>query len=105
MSAMELNMATGLRAELETIRNRSLLGGAILAFNSFYNLQKNQSLITGGLSLFEDVYPIESDIPKDDTKAKSKGDNIPITEIENPPNSVGDRNKKGRKKRKKKKKE
>ena len=52
-TTMELNMATGLRAELDANRNRSLFGGAQIAINSFYNLQKNIALITDGLSLFE----------------------------------------------------
>ena len=98
---MELNMATAIRAELEANKNKYLLGGAAIAINSFYNLQKNISLKTEGLSLFEDVVPpIAYSKPKDDAKTKSKGDIIPITESGNSSNNEKSANKKGKSKSK-----
>ena len=71
-TTMELNMATGLRAELDANRNRSLFGGAQIAINSFYNLQKNIALITDGLSLFEEVNPPIANLEQmNDTKAEN----------------------------------
>ena len=71
-TTMELNMVTGLRAELDANRNRSLFGGAQMAINSFYNLQKNIALITDGLSLFEEVNPPIANLEQmNDTKAEN----------------------------------
>ena len=57
---MDITMANGLRADLEANKNRSLLGGAQMAINAIYNIEKNISLITEGLSIFEeeDCIPI-----------------------------------------------
>ena len=76
---MELNMAAGLRTELEANKNRSLIGGAQIALNSFYNLQKNISLITEGLLVSEEINP-----PFANAKTKNKEESIPITENGNP---------------------
>ena len=94
MTLMDINMATGLRAELENNNNKALLCGAALAINSFCNLQKNISQITEGLSLFEDEIPlIANSKPKEDAKTKSEGDIIPITGIGNPSKNEEDLNK------------
>ena len=100
-------MATGLRAELEANRNRSLLGGAQIAINSFNNLQNKIALITEGLSFVEEFNPpVVNSKPINDTKAKSKEESIPISECEcgNPSNDNNTPNKKGGKKRENRKK-
>ena len=51
MSVLELNIATGLRAELQTIKNASLSAGAGLAIASVLNLQNRLSTITEELTL------------------------------------------------------
>ena len=81
-SAMELNFAAGLRAELENNRNRSLFGQAQIALNSFYNLQKNISTITEGLSIFEAINPSNANV-----KTENKEESIPNTECGNPSNN------------------
>ena len=81
-SAMELNFAAGLRAELENNRNRSLFGQAQIALNSFYNLQKNISTITEGLSIFEAINPSNANV-----KTENKEESIPNIEFENPINN------------------
>ena len=85
-SAMELNFAAGLRAELENNRNRSLFGQAQIALNSFYNLQKNISTITEGLSIFEAINPSNANV-----KTENKEENIPNTECGNPSNNENKR--------------
>ena len=81
-SAMELNFAAGLRAELENNRNRSLFCQAQIALNSFYNLQKNISTITEGLSIFEAINPSNANV-----KTENKEEIIPKAECGNPINN------------------
>ena len=103
-TAMELNIATGLRAELEANRNKSLLNGAQIAINSFCNLQNQIALITEGLSLFEEIPPFVNEKRKNDVKAKNKEESIPIIECGNASNDNEPPNKKGGKKRENRKK-
>ena len=67
MSVMDINIATGLRADLEANKNKSLLSWASMALGSFYTLQKNISQMIEGLSNFKDINP-----PFGNSKTKDK---------------------------------
>ena len=90
MSVMDINIATGLRAELEANRNKSLLSGASIALGSYYALQNNISQMIEGLYNFEDIsLPFSNAKTKDKAKDKTKANviPIPITEKANPSNN------------------
>ena len=91
MSVLDINIATGLRADLEANKNKSLLWGASIALGSFYTLQNNISQMIEGLSNFEDINtPFENAKTKDKAKGKTKANAIPKTENVNPSNNNGD---------------
>ncbi len=83
MSVMDINIATGLRAELEANRNKSLLSGASMALGSFYALQNNISQMIEGLCNFEDIN-FSNVKTKEKAKDKAKAIVIPITGNANP---------------------
>ena len=88
MSVMDINIATGLRAELEANRNKSLFSGASIALGSYYALQNNISQMIEGLYNFEDISPLFSNAKtKVIAKDKAKANVIPITEKANPSNN------------------
>ena len=88
MSVMDINIATGLRAELEANKNKSLLSGASMALGSFYALQNNISQVIEGLYNFEDInLPFSNAKTKDKAKDITKANAIPKTECANPSNN------------------
>ena len=88
MSLMELNFATGLRAQLEAEKNKSLLYGASIALGSFSALQNKITQMVEGLSTFEDINPpLANTIPKDITDVKPKAIAIPAAVAANPSNN------------------
>ena len=88
MSVMDINIATGLRAELEANNNKSLLAGASMALGSFYALQNNISKVIEGLYDFEDInLPLSYEKTKDKAKDIPKAIAIPKTESVSPCNN------------------
>ena len=91
MSVMDINITTGLRADLEANKNKSLLLGASIALGSLYALQNNISQMIEGLSNFEDINTtLENTKTKDKAKDKTKANAIPNTENANPSNNNED---------------
>ena len=72
MSVLELNIATGLRAELQTIKNASLSAGAGLAIASFLNLQNRISTLTEELTLEKTKTQNAEAKPIDESKEEEK---------------------------------
>ncbi len=72
MSVLELNIATGLRAELQTIKNASLSAGAGLAMASFLNLQNRISTLTEELTLEKTKTQNAEAKPIDESKEEEK---------------------------------
>ena len=90
MSLLELNVATGLRAELESIKNKSLLVGAGIAMKSILDLQNKISNITPELSFLERTKsPIKDTKPKEKEKDEKNNDDD-NDKNENEPKKDGD---------------
>ena len=88
---MDINIATGLREDLEANKNKSLLSGTSIALGSFYALQNYISQMIEGLSNFEDINtPFEKAKKKDKAKDKTKANAIPKNENANPSNNNED---------------
>ena len=91
MSVMDINIATGLRAELEANKNKSLLSGASIALGAFSALQNNISQMIEGLTNFDDTNPQFANAKTNNkAKAKTKANAIPKTENANPSNNNED---------------
>ena len=78
MSVLELNIATGLRAKLESTKNASLTtsGGAAIA--SFLNLQNKLSTLTEELTLEKKKHKLQQQNQMNQKKKKKKKIKIKI---------------------------